>query len=214
MAMNVRQAFLDCAEEGNFHLLGQASEIVGDVESRVNVAALGEAIHVPANCRSKTDLVEQGRMKKMRDCADLFTDLVDHHLVFVDHASDFRSQSVGLFFDGRSIDSDSDEQLSDTVMQITSDAPAFFILKTLQPRSKFVVLLLRGEVGDQDTGCRLVARKLAEREVSRDRSPVGATEGSFHRRKVRSAIATEVAHTRPRRQGRGVAAMRSRSIPC
>src|SRR5579862_7754728 len=118
-------------------------------------------------------------MKKMRDCADLFTDLIDHRLVFVDQAGDFRSQSVSLFFDGRSIDSDRDEQLSDTVMQITSDAPALFILKTLQSRSKFVVLLLRGEVGDQNTDGRLVARKLAEREVSRNRSPVRATKVHF-----------------------------------
>src|SRR5437879_786298 len=112
-------------------------------------AALSEPVHVPAQRRSESEFVEQRRMEKIGDRAQLIRNLPG--------SFDARRQPPGEFwishrqfaFDSRKLELQGREYLSGAVVQVARNAAAFVVLHAQQPCGKvaqiFVALLeLRG----------------------------------------------------------------------
>ena len=57
--MNVRQAFLQDAEESQFDGRGHAYQLRGQIEAHTDSAALGKTFDVPAGGRIESGLIEQ-----------------------------------------------------------------------------------------------------------------------------------------------------------
>lgn len=77
MTMNIRETFLHQPENGNFHLVGHARELRRNLEANVDLAALREAIHVPANGRGKAGRIEQRWVQQVGNGSNLLADLLD-----------------------------------------------------------------------------------------------------------------------------------------
>src|SRR3974390_2172120 len=58
VALNISEGFLDDAEEGGLHRLGQAIEMSQDEELGVNAAAVGESLGIFLESRNETKVVE------------------------------------------------------------------------------------------------------------------------------------------------------------
>lgn len=58
--MNIGEAFLDEAENRDFHLIGKPTKLSRSLEVDFDVAALRKAVDVPAKSRCKAGYVEQG----------------------------------------------------------------------------------------------------------------------------------------------------------
>ena len=63
MAMHVGQALLHCAKYCDLHFLRHTSEVVRNIEGRLDFAALRETVDIPSQRGRKTHFVEQRRMK-------------------------------------------------------------------------------------------------------------------------------------------------------
>ena len=71
MAVNIRQAFLQHAEQRQFHVTRQARKILRYFTVHLNPAALRKSLHVPSRRHSQSRLVQQRRMQQIRNSARL-----------------------------------------------------------------------------------------------------------------------------------------------
>ena len=126
MAMNIGQTFLDDAKEGHFHIAGQSSKVVGNVQVDFQSAALRQSGHEPADGFGQTAFVEQRRMQKVRDGANLFAQLTNQLVALLSGFTGFRLHCI--LGDAGKIHSQRGDDLSDAVVKVTSDAPAFLVL--------------------------------------------------------------------------------------
>src|SRR5579864_1027904 len=77
MAVNIGQALLYGSKDGHLDIGRKAFHVFWHIQSRSDLASLCEAVNIPAESGREANLVEQGRMKKMRKGADLGTKLID-----------------------------------------------------------------------------------------------------------------------------------------
>jgi hypothetical protein len=92
VTMDVGQGFLKGAEESDFHIAMEPTDIGRQIEMDVNPASLGESFDEPASCGGETGLVEQGRMKEMRDSTSLSDAAIDDLIRLFD---EFGSITIG-----------------------------------------------------------------------------------------------------------------------
>ncbi len=93
---------------------------------------------------------------------------------------------MGLSLHDADVHADRGQQLADAVVQFAGDALAFFILHVLQTRGKLDLLLLRCQVGDQNSGGRFVAGQYTEGKIGGDQTAVGEYADAFRLRSIRS----------------------------
>src|SRR5258708_161534 len=91
MAMNVGQTFLHNAKEGNFQVTRQATEILGQLQIDIDLAALAESVDIPLQSRFQADLIEQRGMQKMRDGPNLDGELLQQTGVIFQGFCGFRT---------------------------------------------------------------------------------------------------------------------------
>ena len=77
MTVYVSQTLLNDPKDRNFHFVRQPAKIFGDFQIHLNMAALREAIYIPAKGGGKAGDIEQRRMQQMGDRANLARDLID-----------------------------------------------------------------------------------------------------------------------------------------
>src|SRR3979411_2484309 len=94
MTMDIRQALLHYPDKGRYQLLGETPEIIGEFGLNLNLAALCKSLNVPAESRSESGLVQQRRMKQVRDGAHFLAHFLHHRLAL--------AQGVGCL--GKSFD--------------------------------------------------------------------------------------------------------------
>jgi hypothetical protein len=58
MPMDIRQSLLHDSEDCNFLIMAQTTDVIRNVNVHCDLAPLGEAVHVPAESRGKSDLFE------------------------------------------------------------------------------------------------------------------------------------------------------------
>src|ERR1700688_35228 len=148
VTVNVRQTFLNDTEDSDFHFRRQAAEIVRNYQIDINLAALRETIHVPAQSRSKTRQVEKRGVKEMGNGANLTGNLLHQHGIIRNRACRPGIEQMRLRLHDAYVHADRSQQLPDAVMQLASNALAFFVLHILQARGEFHLLFLDAEVGD------------------------------------------------------------------
>src|ERR1700730_12105144 len=94
MTVDIRQALLHYPENSRFQLLGETPEIIGELGLNLNLAALSKSLNVPPESRSESRLIQNRRIKQVRDG----THLLAHFL----HDSLTLAQGVGCL--GKSLD--------------------------------------------------------------------------------------------------------------
>src|SRR5215469_18930916 len=82
--VNIGEAFLNHAKHGDLLIARQPVEVGRHVEVNADLASLCESLDIPADCGFQSSLVQQRRMEKMRDGADLFRYLIHQVCVFVE----------------------------------------------------------------------------------------------------------------------------------
>ena len=105
------------------------------------------------------------------------------------------------------------QRLAHAVVQLPRQSPPLLILHRLQTRRKLDDLLLCRQVGDQNSGCRFVARQDGEREISGDQPAVRETHMHFSvgRQTLILLAATSGRQTGPQEPGSPAGSARSRS---
>ena len=75
--MDVGQALLHDPEDGGFSFPGQPAHGLVVGKANFNLAAFGEAIHIPGESGSQPGLVQQRRMQQVRHGAQLAGEFID-----------------------------------------------------------------------------------------------------------------------------------------
>src|ERR1700722_3341856 len=84
VSMNIRQAFLYDAENRDFHVFRQSSEVLRDNQLTFQIATFSQALDIPLECSRQAILIQQGRMKQIRHSTYLITQLVNQFTTFHD----------------------------------------------------------------------------------------------------------------------------------
>ena len=77
MAMNVGEAFLDNAEQGQLTVAIQTLDRGRKIERYLNPTPFGEPFDVVRKCGLKANIIEQGRIQEVRHGANVLGHLYD-----------------------------------------------------------------------------------------------------------------------------------------
>lgn len=147
MAMDVRKAFLYDAEDGDFQIARQPSQIRRQFQSDGDTASLPKSIDVPAESGFQTHFLEQRRVQQVGKRPQLRGNLPDNRGILCQALGQTRTRFPGVGFQHREIHAQESKRLAGAVVQIAGDAPPFVILHAHQTRRKLAQALV-GEVED------------------------------------------------------------------
>src|ERR1700683_29130 len=116
MAVNISEALLNHAKNRDFHFVGKTAKLVWDIQIDLDLTALREPVHIPADRRCETSRIEQWGMEQMRDGPNLPADLLHHSGILGDGTGSRRIELIGLTLHGCDIHAESGEQLPHTVV--------------------------------------------------------------------------------------------------
>src|SRR5215831_8414581 len=82
--MNIGETFLYDPEDCQFHIGGEAPKQCWNIKARINFAALSESCNVALEGGNESRLIQEGRVKQVRNRANLFSDLFNQNRIFRD----------------------------------------------------------------------------------------------------------------------------------
>jgi len=129
MALNVGEAFLNDAEEGDFDGLRQAAEVFGKDKFGFNAAALAETADIFLESGNQAKFIEQRRMEKVGEGANFARHLLEEDAGF------FEGVFGGFAEGGRRLADLGEAQvhgqngLRHAIVEFAADAAALFVLQ-------------------------------------------------------------------------------------
>src|SRR6478736_119339 len=127
---DVGEPLLDDAVEDNFALRVELLGVLGlgGVEAHGEAGALAEALHVVAQRRQQTQVIEHRRPELARELVDVAHRLLDQVLGFAEAARGVRRDRLEGGAEDGEIHVDGGQRLADLVVQVAADALAFVFL--------------------------------------------------------------------------------------
>src|ERR1035438_10301533 len=114
-------------------------------------------------------------MKEMRDRANFAGNLFREDGSVGNGFGSRGVEGTRLRLDDADVHADRGQQLSHAVVQLAGNAFTLLVFQVLETRCQFYLLPLRPEIGDQNTGCRLLPGQHAERKIGGNETAVGKT---------------------------------------
>jgi|SRR5208282_379422 len=139
MALNVGEAFLNDAEEGDFDGLRQAAEVLGKDKFGFNAAALAETADIFLESGDQAKFIEQRRMEKVGEGADFAGHLLQKGAGFFEGAFGGFAEGGGRLTDLSKAQVHGQNGLRHAIVKFAADAAALFVLQLEQ---------LNGELAD------------------------------------------------------------------
>ena len=126
VAVDIGERFLDEAEENEFDLARETSEVVGNFDIDRKAGAFREASGIPIDGRAQATLVEQWRVEEVRGGADLALELMHGLADVFDISSEFR-RTRRLLPELIHFHTEDRERLSSAVVELAGDVAALFV---------------------------------------------------------------------------------------
>ena len=127
MAMHIGKALLHYAKEAQLQLSRKPAHLFGHIEANFDPAALAKPRHVPGKNTGQTELLEQWRMEKVRDCADLGERLIDEFRAFLEVGSSAGIDGLEMLPCKREVQFGHGKQLARAIVQIAPELTPLFI---------------------------------------------------------------------------------------
>src|SRR6202521_2370557 len=132
VAMYVRQAFLQDAEEGNLCPYWESLLNGCDICLYVDPGALGETLDVPLSCASKADFIQQGWVQQVRHGANFLDGLI-RQMCHIREELRYGWVFPAVFLKKRNTDFQRCQRLAGAVVQVPRQLASFFILHLHKP---------------------------------------------------------------------------------
>ena len=133
MTMDVGQSFLHQTEYDKFHVGSKPFKIAGNIERDIQPASLLYPLHVPAQRRCQSALIEQRGVQQIRGGANLLGQVLDQILNILDAVGELRRIVLCFFAKHCELQAQGSQALAGTVMQFPCDTSSFLILNSQQP---------------------------------------------------------------------------------
>lgn len=129
VTVDVGQALLNNAEDGDFEVGRGPTEVAANIEFHADAAASGKFIAEEPEGGEQADFVEERRMKEVGNGAGLTTHLSDEAGDFVESGGRRAGKLLAMTARFVEIDGGCSDQLAEAVMEFAGQAAPFFVLR-------------------------------------------------------------------------------------